>query len=88
MMADPEPAAAVSGPDSRPARRQALRALALWAAALVLTVGTSAWLGSRPDGPLLGVPRWAAWGVLAPWLLFFALHLHFFLARPGTGEGQ
>ena len=77
-----------SGPDSRPARREALEAFFLWAAALALTVGLSTWIGSGPPVALHGVPSWAAWGVLAPWLVFFALHLRLFLSRSRAGRGQ
>ena len=65
------------GPDSRPARREALEAGLLWALALVATVGLSTWLGSVGGTPVLGLPRWAAFGVFGPWLLFFLLHLRF-----------
>ncbi|MCY4187710.1 MAG: hypothetical protein OXD30_04430 [Bryobacterales bacterium] len=65
------------GPDSRPARREALEAGLLWALALVATVGLSTWLGSVSGTPVWGVPRWAALGVFAPWLLFFLLHVRF-----------
>ncbi|MDE0103160.1 MAG: hypothetical protein OXN89_12340 [Bryobacterales bacterium] len=77
-----------SGPDSRPARREALEAFFLWAAALALTVGLSTWIGSRPSTAMQGVPSWAAWGVLAPWLVFFVLHLRLFLSRSHVGRGQ
>lgn len=66
-----------SGPDSRPARREALEAALLWALALVATVGLSTWLGASDADPIWGIPRWAAFGVFGPWLLFFLLHLGF-----------
>lgn len=66
-----------SGTDSRPARREALEAAALWAVALIVTVGLSTLLGAAHSDPIFGVPRWAAIGVFGPWLAFFALHLWF-----------
>lgn len=71
------PNSETGGTDSRPARREALEAGLLWALALVMTVGLSSWLGSADPGSFAGVPRWAAYGVFGPWLLFFFLHLHF-----------
>ena len=65
------------GPDSRPARSEALEAALLWALALAATVGLSTWLGSADADPVWGIPRWAAFGVFGPWLLFFFLHLRF-----------
>jgi hypothetical protein len=73
-----------SGPDSRPARGEALEAVLLWALALVSTVGLSTWLGSAAADPVWGVPRWTAFGVFGPWLLFFLLHLRFCRKR---GQG-
>lgn len=72
-----ERAPAARGPDSRPARREALTAGLLWALALVTTVGLSSWLGSAPVTMLWGIPRWAALGIFGPWLVFFLLHLHY-----------
>lgn len=71
------PSSETGGPDSRPARREALEAGLLWALALVTTVGLSSWLGSADPSPVGGVPRWTAYGVFGPWLLFFLLHLRF-----------
>lgn len=71
------PTSETGGPDSRPARREALEAGLLWALALVTTVGLSSWLGSADPGSVGGVPHWAAYGVFGPWLLFFLLHLYF-----------
>ncbi|MCY4595836.1 MAG: hypothetical protein OXC19_13705 [Bryobacterales bacterium] len=65
--------------DSRPARREAFVAALMWFAALVLTVGLSTWLDSMPGASVLGVPRWAAYGVLVPWAVFFVLHIRFCL---------
>ncbi len=74
-----------AGPDSRPARREALEATLLWAIALVVTVGLSTWLGSIRVEPILGVPGWVAYGVFAPWVLFFFLHLRFCRRRGQDG---
>ena len=65
--------------DSRPARREAIEAALLGLAALILTVGLSTWLNSMSTSSLLGIPRWAAFGVFAPWLLFFVLHVRYCL---------
>ncbi len=77
-----------NGPDSRPARREAIEAATLWAAALVATVGLSTWLGATHVESVLGVPRWALLGVFAPWLLFFVLHLWFCRQRKQDGQGS
>lgn len=63
--------------DSRPARREALEAGALWFVALIATVGLSTGLGAGPADAVLGVPRWALFGVFGPWLAFFGLHIWF-----------
>lgn len=73
------------GPDSRPARREAVEAALLWCAALIATVVLSTWLGGRVE-PILGVPRWAAVGVFMPWLVFFGLHLWFCRRRESAGS--
>ncbi len=75
----PEP---LDAPDSRPARSEALEAALLWALALIATVGLSTWLGASDAEPIWGVPRWAALGILAPWILFFVLHVRFFRRQP------
>lgn len=72
------------GTDSRPARREALQAAAIWLAALIVTVGLSAWLNAEPSRPVLGVPRWTAFGVFAPWLAFFFVHTWICLRRLET----
>lgn len=69
------------GPDSRPARSEALRAAALWLVALIVTVGLSTWIGSQPMTAVLGVPRWAAYGVFVPWAVFFVLHVRLWTRR-------
>lgn len=74
-----------TGPDSRPARREAIEAAVLWCAALIVTVGLSTWMVGRID-PVLGVPRWTALGVFAPWLVFFGLHLWFCRQRKSAGS--
>lgn len=74
-----EPASQTQGPDSRAARREAIQAGLLWFAALVATVGLSTWLGSPPMASVLGVPRWAAYGIFLPWLVFFVLHVRFYI---------
>ena len=69
----------VDSSDSRPARREAIEAALLGLAALIATIGLSTWLNSMPASSLLGIPRWAAFGVFAPWLLFFLLHVRYCL---------
>ena len=81
-----EPASQTQGPDSRAARREAIQAGLLWFAALVATVGLSTWLGSDPPTSVLGVPRWAAFGIFLPWVAFFVLHVRFYLR--GTGQNR
>ena len=78
---------AASAPDSRPARREAIEAAVLWALALVATVGLSTWIGASRADSLLGVPRWAAFGIFVPWIVFFLLHLRFFLLS-GAGRRE
>ena len=74
-----ESASEPQGPDSRAARREAIQAALLWFAALVATVGLSTWLGRHPMTSVLGVPRWAAYGIFLPWLVFFVLHVRFYI---------
>lgn len=74
-----EPESPSQGPDSRAARREAIQAGLLWFAAFIATVGLSTWLGSTPATSVLGVPRWAAYGIFLPWLVFFVLHVRFYL---------
>ena len=76
------------GPDSRPARREAIEAAVLWGSALVATVGLSSWLGASSVEPVLGVPRWAFYGIFGPWLAFFGLHLRFCLRRRSGSPKQ
>lgn len=73
------------GPDSRPARGEAIEAAALWLMALVATVGLSTWMGAAQSESMFGVPRWAALGVFVPWLVFFLLHLRFCRRRESSG---
>ncbi len=75
-----------AGTDSRPARREAMEAATLWALALVATVGLSTWLGASQVDSVLGVPRWALFGVLCPWAAFFGLHLWFCRERKDSGR--
>ena len=75
----------ISGPDSRPARREAIEAAVLWCLALIATVGLSTWMGAAHSESMLGVPRWAAVGIFGPWLVFFFLHLWFCRRRESAG---
>lgn len=75
----PEP---LDAPDSRPPRKEAVHAAVLWGLALISTVGLSTWVGSYDTQSVWGVPRWALFGIFGPWVLFFVLHLRFFLRRP------
>ncbi len=67
--------------DYRYARREAVAAVLIWAAALATTVGLSYALGYGESAPqsLWGIPRWAALGVFAPWVVFFLVHVWFSL---------
>ena len=76
------------GPDSRPARREAVEAALLWASALVATVGFSTWIGAGMAVPVWGVPRWALLGIFVPWLAFFLLHLRFCRRRHRVGSEE
>jgi hypothetical protein len=73
----PEPA----DPLLRNARRELLFIVALWAVALVWTVGVSYALGyGRPADQIkliLGMPDWVFFGVLLPWLFCSAATLWF-----------
>ena len=77
-----------TGPDSRPARREAIEAAVLWGSALVATVGLSSWLGASSVESVWGVPRWALYGVFGPWAAFFVLHLRFCLRRRPSSPKQ
>ena len=74
-----------SNKDSRPARREAIEAAALWCVALVTTVGLTTWMGAGHSESMFGVPRWAALGIFGPWLVFFLLHLWFCRRRESAG---
>jgi hypothetical protein len=57
----------------RSARREAIFAISLWAAALIYSVSFCYRYGYQiPDGDptfVLGVPHWAFWGIFVPWTL-------------------
>jgi hypothetical protein len=59
--------------DYRRTRREALIALLIWALAALWTVGVSYWLAAS-KASWHGIPIWALGGVLAPWVVFFAVH--------------
>ena len=67
--------------DYRHARREAVAAALIWAAALATTVGLSYALGygESATASLWGIPRWTALGVFAPWIVFFFVHVWFSL---------
>ena len=67
--------------DYRHARREAVGAVLIWAAALAVTVGLSHALGRGEAAAqsLWGIPRWVALGVFAPWAVFFFIHVWFSL---------
>jgi hypothetical protein len=60
-------------PVFRSARREALVALVVWAAATAWSVGYCAMSGyGQSDEPLafvLWFPEWVFWGIVAPWLV-------------------
>ena len=50
-------------------------AVLLWFIAGVWTIGVSYWLGyKQPVHSVAGIPNWILWGVLIPWVIFFAAH--------------
>lgn len=67
----------------RSARREAVFALSLWAAALLYSVTYCYRYGyGIPDGKLtfvVGVPSWAFWGIAVPWTLCTLISIVFSL---------
>jgi len=70
-------------------RLEALVAVAIWVAAVLTTVGISIWLGSaRPVESVGGVPSWVVFGIFAPWLAFFAVHVWYTLFFMADGDSD
>jgi hypothetical protein len=86
------------GPDKeqrllRNARREGKLIMAVWAAALVWSVGGSALFGYGRDADsiqlVLGMPDWIFWCVALPWviaLVFSGWFCFFFMADDDLGE--
>jgi hypothetical protein len=68
----------------RHARREGLLIMAVWAAALLWSVGFSylSGYGRGADevGLILGMPDWVFWGVVLPWALCLAFSVWFCFA--------
>ena len=63
-------------------RREAIIAGTLWLLAMVWTVGVSVALGYNGNiTTVFGIPRWIAFGVFLPWIVFFVAHAWFTLRR-------
>jgi hypothetical protein len=77
----------------RNTRREGWLLLAVWAAALVWSVGVCFLYGYRRDtaeiGLVLGMPDWTFWGVTIPWglcLLFSAWFCFAYMADDDLGR--
>ena len=77
------------------ARREGRLILAVWALALVWSVGYGYFAGyNRPAGPIplvLGMPAWVFWSVVVPWalsLLFSIWFCFFYMADDDLGEDR
>jgi hypothetical protein len=77
----------------RHARREGLLIMAVWAAALVWSVGGGCLLGYRRDpndiGLVFGMPDWIFWSVVLPWavcLVFSLWFCFFFMADDDLGQ--
>jgi hypothetical protein len=69
--------------------REAVIVTAIWAAAMLWSVGVSRWLGYGEQPPVprlvLGFPQWVFYGIVAPWLACAAVSWWFgaFFVRDG-----
>jgi hypothetical protein len=68
----------------RHARREALLIMAIWAVALLWSVGSGYVLGYQRQpaeiGLILGIPDWVLWSVVLPWGICLALSVWFCFA--------
>ncbi|MBI1353814.1 MAG: DUF997 family protein [Acidobacteria bacterium] len=73
-------------PNYRRTRREALTAVGLWLLAGSWVVGGSyAVYDADPAGVVMGVPAWAFWSILTPWLVFLVVAAWYGLAFLGDG---
>jgi hypothetical protein len=78
----------------RNARREAAIVLAIWATALIYSVGFCAIYGYGPAAQrqltlVFGFPFWVFWGVVVPWLVCAALSMvlcNFVMTNEDLGE--
>jgi hypothetical protein len=75
----------------RHARREGLLIMAVWAAALIWSVGSGYFLGytRRHIALILGIPDWVFWSVVVPWgacLIFSAWFCFKYMADDDLGH--
>src|SRR5690242_14648958 len=74
----------------RHARREGSLIMAVWAAALVWSVGSGYFLGyTRQPTLILGIPDWVLWSVVLPWgacLAFSAWFCFVYMADDDLGH--
>ena len=77
----------------RHARREGLVIMAVWAAALLWSVGSGVLLGYRRSGQtiqlIFGMPDWVFWSVVLPWGICFLFSIWFcfvFMADDDLGQ--
>jgi hypothetical protein len=77
----------------RNARREGLVIMAVWAAALLWSVGSGVLLGYRRSAQkmqlIFGMPDWVFWSVVLPWALCFLFSIWFcfaFMADDDLGQ--
>lgn len=72
-------------PNYRRTRREALLAVFLWLLAGSWVVGGSYTVFAlKPEGSVLGVPAWAFWAILTPWVVFVGVATWYGLAFLGS----
>lgn len=75
-------------PNYRRTRREALMAVFLWFLAGSWVVGGSyAVFAMDPGGVVLGVPSWAFWAILTPWVVFVGVATWYGLVYLGSDQG-
>lgn len=77
----------------RTARREAIVAMSVWAAATVYSLSVCGWLGYGRDPATLkyvfGFPDWVFWGLIVPWLVCVGISWWFaygFIADTDLGD--
>ncbi len=72
-------------PNYRRTRREALTAVVLWLIAGTWIIGGSyALFELQPDRFVMGVPAWAFWAILTPWVVFVGVATWFGLVFLGS----